>query len=140
MLLPYDCVTFRYVIVHTESRKMYAAFGKMYAERQEMYAETQNGAGNAYPAPRHSPAIDPYIIAQTARKCNTSRIFLQSAVIRVIVSLVLLRKYQGAAQNGRRLATPSRKGVERMPITITFHVFTYTITITVKSKSRHSAK
>ena len=63
---------------------------------------------------------------------------LPSAAGRVIVSLVLLRKYQGAAQNGRRLATPSR--VERMPITITFHVFTYTITITVKSKSRHSAK
>ena len=43
---------------------------------------------------------------------NQMRKILQSAVIRVIVSLVFLRKYQGAAQNGRRLATPSRKGVE----------------------------
>lgn len=128
------------MIVQTETTEMYAAFGKMHAERPEMHEETQNGAGNTYPAPRHSPAIDLYIIAQTARKRNKPRKFLQSFARRVIVSLVLLRKYQGAAQNGRRLATPSRKGVERMPITITFHVFTYTITITVKSKSRHSAK
>ena len=35
---------------------------------------------------------------------------LQSAARRVIVSLVLLRKYQGAAQNGRRLATPPGRG------------------------------
>ena len=81
------------MIAQTETPEMYASFGKMQAERAEMHAETQNGAGNAYPAPRHSPAIDPYIIAQTARKGNTSRNFLQYAVIRVIVSLVLLRKH-----------------------------------------------
>ena len=119
---------------------MFAFIPSVFADSEEKHTETQNGAGNAYPAPRHSPAIDLYIIAQTARKRNKPRKFLQSFARRVIVSLVLLRKYQGAAQNGRRFATPSRKGVERMPITITFHVFTYTITITVKSKSRHSAK
>ena len=43
---------------------------------------------------------------------NKMRKSLQSAVIRVIVSLVLLREYQGAAQNGRRLAYTTRKGVE----------------------------
>ena len=59
------------MIVQTETTEMYAAFGKMHAERPEMHEETQNGAGNAYPAPRHSPAIDLYIIAQTARKRNT---------------------------------------------------------------------
>ena len=35
---------------------------------------------------------------------------LPSAAGRVIVSLVLLRKYQGAAQNGRRLAHTIPKG------------------------------
>ena len=74
-----------------------------------------------------------------AYRIKTQKI-LQSVARRVIVSVVLLWKYQGAAQNGRRLAYTTRKGVERMPITITFHVFTYTITITVKSKNRHSAK
>ncbi len=36
-------------------------------------------------------------------------------------------------------AFTTRKGVKRMPLTITFHVFTYTITITVK-QNRHSGK
>ena len=81
------------MIVQTETTEMYAAFGKMHAERSEMHEETQNGAGNAYPAPRHSPAIDPYIIAQTVRECNTSRIFLQYAARRGIVSLVLLWRH-----------------------------------------------
>ena len=66
------------------------------------------------------------------------RKFLQSAVIRVIVSLVFLRKYQGAAQNGRRLAHTIPKGGGAMRITL--HIGRFTVTIIVKSKDRHSAK
>lgn len=128
------------MIVQTETTEMYAAFGKMHAERPEMHEETQNGAGNAYPAPRHSPAIDLYIIAQTARKRNKPRKFLQSFARRVIVSLVLLRKYQGAAQNGRRLATPSRKGVERMRLTITLTLRKLMLQFIIKSRNRHPGR
>ena len=63
---------------------------------------------------------------------------LPSAVIRFIVSLVLLRKYQGAAQNGRRLAHTIPKGGGAMRITL--HIGRFTVTIIVKSKDRHSAK
>lgn len=72
---------------------MFAFIPSVFADSEEKHTETQNGAGNAYPAPRHSPAIDPYIIAQTVRECNTSRIFLQYAARRVIVSLVLLWRH-----------------------------------------------
>lgn len=50
---------------------MFAFIPSVFADSEEKRTETQNGAGNAYPAPRHSPAIDLYIIAQTARKRNT---------------------------------------------------------------------
>ena len=63
---------------------------------------------------------------------------LPSAVIRVIVSVVLLRKYQGAAQNGRRLAHTIPNGGGAMRITL--HIGRFTVTIIVKSKDRHSAK
>ncbi len=63
---------------------------------------------------------------------------LPSAAGRVIVLLVLLRKYQGAAQNGRRLAHTIPKGGGAMRITL--HIGRFTVTIIVKSKDRHSAK
>lgn len=69
---------------------------------------------------------------------NQMRKILQSATRRVIVSLVLLRKYQGAAQNGRRVAHTIPKGGGAMRITL--HIGRFTVTIIVKSKDRHSAK
>lgn len=41
----------------------------------------------------------------------------------------------------RRLGCTTRKGVKRVPITITFHPFDLTVTIRIaKRDSRHSAK
>ena len=53
---------------------------------------------------------------------------------------MVLRVKHRALHNGRRFATPPKRGVMVMPITLTFHVLKWTVTIRVKSRNRHSAK
>ena len=57
-----------------------------------------------------------------------------------ILQVVLLWKYQGAAQNGRRLAYTTRKGVERMRLTITLTLRKLMLQFIIKSRNRHPGR
>ena len=45
-----------------------------------------------------------------------------------------------ALPNGRRFSDTTRKGVKRLRITITFHIWNWTVSIVFKRGNRHSAK
>ena len=38
------------------------------------------------------------------------------------------------------MAVSPRKGGDKMPITITFHIFGFTVTIRIKGRNRHSGQ